>query len=208
MPAKEALVATFKDDAPPEVAGIRMIGDGVWVAELDMRHVKDAIDAQWENGIQNDMNHALSVSRLYAQWGYPDEAVKLLTLASSGISTESQDTILPAQAQRIGEDLDFGQLLHSIVVAQQLREIIDGLEAKTVSAEAAAKRIFKVSAGLDRPSVRADQHVMEMVSVAAELIAEHVKGKLVRERLTAIAKSWRLKAQTMAALNGGILDNE
>ena len=208
MPAKAALVATFKDEASPQAAVMRMIGDGVWVVELDMRHVQAAIEALWKAGDQNDMNHALHVSRHYAQWGYRNEAALALIQASRGISAESQDTILLAQILRMGGGLDPAQWRRLRSIVRELVDIERGLEAKSVSAEAAVGRISKVSADLDQPTVRADERLMEMVSDTTELIAAQVKSTTVRERLTAMAKSWKLKAQTLAALDAGFLDDE
>ena len=208
MPAKAALVATFKDEAPAQGAVMRMIGDGVWVVELDMRHVQAAIDARWKAGDRKDTNHALHVSRDYAQWGYRNKAALALIQAGTGISADSQDTILLAQVLRTGGALDPAQWRRLRSIVRELDDIERGLEGKTVSAEAAAGRISKVSADLGQANAPADERVMEMVSDTAELVAEQVKIAPVRERLVTMAKSWKLKAKTLAVLDAGIPDEE
>ena len=208
MPAKEALLATFKDQASPQVAVMRMIGEGVWVVELDMRHVKAAIDSLRKAGDQKEINHALHISRNYAKWGYSDEAALTLIQASRSISSESQDTILLSQVLRLGGSLDPAQWRRLQPIVRELVDIDRDLKAKAVSPEAAAGRISKVSADLDQPAVRADERMMELAIDVSESIAAQAKSALVRDRMAALAKSWRLKAQTLAALDTGILDDE
>ncbi|WP_130480027.1 hypothetical protein [Sphaerotilus mobilis] len=208
MSAKEALHATFKDEAPPQVAVMRMVGDGVWVVELDMRHVQAAIDEQWKAGDQKEINHALHISRSYALWGFRVEAASILIQASKDISAESQDTILLAQVLRMGDGVDPAQWRRLNSIVRELFDIERGLKAKTVTADAAATRISKLSATLDLPTMRVDGLLMGLASDISESIAVQVRSAIVRERMTALAKSWKIKAQTLAALDAGILDEE
>ena len=143
----------FEQDSPG--LRLRSMGQGMWVVQIDLGEVR--VQIQEREHQASDTDARLAAARLFAQWGFEEQAVPLYEKVRKDIEGGTQDTIFAQALGRSGMFGLLGELIGESVEERQtsLASEVAGGHLSVIAAWREAKRWDRIIEQLS-PEVAAD----------------------------------------------------